>query len=237
MLTPEDIKTALPAQLHSGVSPELVDLVNNVAQDPETAKMIRENFVSYTGVLKEGRFKTEDYVHAVAYVSFKLMGYTNREAYQRTFPARYRALVAKGTSSKDISAYVAAYNKNKLVNLILEQTLVPMWVLNQDAYQKAINTQVELMETARSEKVRSDAANSLLTHLKRPETKKVELDLGVKETSGMAELKDMLTRLAQRQQDLIEQGIPTRDIAHQKLIEGQAVDVTDAEEVPEKGDS
>ena len=34
--------------------------------------------MSYTSVMKDGRFKTEDYAHAVAYVSFKLMGLTIR---------------------------------------------------------------------------------------------------------------------------------------------------------------
>lgn len=227
MLTQEDIQAALPTQVKTTVSPELIAMVNNVSQDPEAAKLIRENFVSYTGVLKEGRFKTEDYISAVAYVSFKMMGYNNTEAYQRTFPARYTTLVARGASKKDISAYVAAYNKNKLVNLILEQTLVPMWVLNQDAYQAAINTQVELMTTARSEKVRSDAANSLLTHLKRPEKHQVELNLGVKETSGMVELRNALVALAEQQRELISSGVSTRDVAHQKLVEGRAVEISE----------
>lgn len=234
MLTNSEVTQALPPQLRATVDQDFVDMVNNASTDPEAAKMIRENFISYTGVLKEGRFKTEDYVHAVAYVSFKLMGYSNRESYSRTFPVRYQALVAKGTSDKDISAYVAAYNKNKLVNLILEQTLVPMWVLNQDAYQKAINTQLELMAYSKSDKVRSDAANSILTHLKRPEKKEIELNLGVAENSGMAELKGMLTDLASRQQELIQEGTPTKEIAHQKVIRGAPSDsgeVVDAEVV------
>ena len=64
---------------------------------------------------------------------------------------------------------MTSYNKNKLVNLILEQSMIPSWVLNQDMYQKALNVQCELMLTANSEKV-SDAANSILTHLKPPQS-------------------------------------------------------------------
>lgn len=220
MLTLSDVQAAMPPHLRNSVSEELVDQLNNISVDPEAARTIRENFVSYTGILKEGRFKTEDYMHAVAYVSYKLMGYSNQEAYARTFPGRYQALVARGATDKDISAYVAAYNKNKLVNLVLEQTLIPHWILNQEAYQKAINTQLELMMYSKSDKVRSDAANSLLTHLKRPEKAQVELNIGVKETSGMNELRDMLTQLAEQQKGLIAQGVPTREIAHQKLING-----------------
>jgi hypothetical protein len=221
MLTFEQVQAALPPHLRVCVTQELVDQVNNASTDPEVGQTIRENFVSYGMILKEGRFKTEDYLHAVAYVSYKLMGYTNREAYMRTFPNRYQILVAKGTAEKDIAAYVTAYNKNKLVNLILEQTLIPTWVLNQDVYQKAINTQLELMLNAKSEKVRADAANSILTHLKRPEKQQVELNIGVKETSGMVELKDMLTALAEKQQQMISGGVTTREIAHQKLVNNQ----------------
>ena len=135
MLTKEQIEKAVPAHLKSNITQSLVDLVNNVSGDPEFAEQVRQNFISYTSVLKDGKFKTEDYLNAVTYVSYKVMGYSNQESYAKTFPQRYAALVAKQTSSKDIAAYVSAYNKGKLVNLILEQTLVPSWVLNQDLYQ------------------------------------------------------------------------------------------------------
>jgi len=217
MITVEEVKKSLPTHLKPAATQEFVTKLNGLATNPEVAEMLRENFISYTHVLREGRFKVKDYMRAVVYVSFKLMGYTNQDAYKRTFPNRHQALVARGASSKDISAYTAAYNKNKLVNMVLEQTLVPVWVLNQSIYQKAINIQAELMLTANSEKVRSDAANSLLTHLKKPESKQVELSIGLEESSGMQELKDTLTSLAQTQQDMIGQGVTTIEIAHQKL--------------------
>lgn len=223
MLTHSEITAALPAHLKVGVTQELVDLVNNVAQDPEAARTVRENFLSYTSVLKEGRFKTEDYVHAVAYVSYKLMGYSNMEAYVRTFPDRYTALRARNATDKDISAYVAAYNKNKLVNLILEQSLIPTWVLNQDAFQRAINTQMQLMLNSKSDKVRCDAANSLLTHLKKPEKKEVQLSIGIEDNSGMNELRAKLRELAEMQQGLIQGGMKTREIAQQTIIDAVVV--------------
>ena len=217
MLTVSDISAALPPHLKSHATQDLTDLVNAAATDPETCATIRENFITYTAVLREGRFKTEDYLNAVTYVTYKIMGYTNMESYARTFPNRYGALRARGASDKEISSYVAAYNKNQLVNLIMERTLVPAWVLNQDAFQAAINKQVDLMTNAKSEKVQMEAANSLLTHLKKPEKHQVDLNVGIAETSGMKELNSMLGELAQRQKELITQGTPTREIAHQKL--------------------
>lgn len=226
-LSQEEVASALPAHLKSAATQQLTDKVNQIVSDPDMAEHVRQNFVSYTSVLSEGRFKIEDYLNAVAYVSFKVMGHSNKESYKRTFPQRYQALKAKGATDKDISAYVSLYNKGKLVNLILEQTLVPTWILNQSIYQQAINTQAELMHTANSEKVRSDAADSLLSHLKRPEKKEVDLNIGVQDSDGMSELKDMLTSMAQYQKSLIEQGVETRKVAHQGF--GEAIDITPTE--------
>lgn len=200
-------------------------MVNNLSSDPEAAQNIRDNFVSYTSVLRDGRFKIEDFVHAVGYVSFKLMGYSNQESYVRTFPVRYQTLVGRGATSKDISAYVSAYNKNKLVNLILEQSLVPSWVLNQDAYQAAINKQVFLMNNAKREDVQQKAADSLLTHLTKPEGKGIQLNLNMPESTGLSELKDQLAQMAEMQKNLIEAGVRTRDIAHQSIVEAEVVSV------------
>lgn len=223
-LTVQQVATALPANLKGAATQQLVDQINNIVSDPLIAEQVRDNFMSYTNVLKDGKFKTEDYLHAVTYVSFKLMGLSNQDAYFRTFPARHAALVAKGTSSKDISAYVSAYNKGKLVNLILEQTLVPTWVLNQDIWQKAINTQADLMVNAQSELVRTTAANSILTHLAKPKAVGPLINLDMRESSGMNELRNVLTELAQKQRDMIASGTSsTKEIADQRIIEGEVV--------------
>lgn len=219
MLTLDELKEAMPPQLKKAASERLLDMVNDASQDPIAAQAIRENFVSYSSVLKDGRFKVEDYLNACSYVSFKMMGYNNQESYMRAFPDRWAALTAAAKSKKEISAYVANYNKNKLVNLILEQSIIPSWVLNQDVYQKAIETQLELMTTAGSEKVRTEAANSILTHLKKPETKKVEIDLGVRDNSGIEQLRQTMTEMAERQIDMIRQGAKTKEVAHQQLVQ------------------
>ena len=226
-LTVEQVEKALPANLKNAATQSLTDQINNIVSDPIVAEQVRNNFISYTSVLKDGKFKTEDYLHAVTYVSYKLMGDTNQDAYFKTFPQRYAALVARGVTSKDISAYVSAYNKGKLVNLILEQTLVPTWVLNADIYQRAINTQADLMINAQSEMVRTQAANSILTHLAKPKEAGPLINLDMRENSGMSELKDLLTNLARKQRDMIQEGtVSTKEIAEQRIIEGESKNVT-----------
>ena len=132
MLTQDDVRQALPIHLKNAATKELVDALNNIPLDPEVADTIRDNFISYSKVLKEGKYKIEDYMNAIAYVTFRMMGYNNQESYARTFPQRYNALVAQNKSSKDISSYVAMYNKNQLVQKIMEQSMIPVWLMNQD---------------------------------------------------------------------------------------------------------
>ena len=219
MLTREMVEKALPSNLKIAATQAFTDQVNNLAADPLVAEQIRGNFVSYTNVLKEGKFKTEDYLHAVAYVSYKHMGYNNQEAYFRTFPQRHAALVAKGTTPKDISAYVAAFHRGKLVNAIMEQSLIPMWIVNQDVYQEAINTQVRIMQSSLSDMAATAAANSILTHLAKPKDAAINVSLNLPETSGMLEMRAMLAQLAQNQQQAIESGVSPKEIAGQKLID------------------
>ena len=215
------VRKVLPSNLGALVTQEFVDILNNVASSQEEAELIRENFLSYTSVLKDGKYKTDDYLNAVKFVSYKLMNFSNKDAYIRTFPHRYKRLVDSGASEKDVSSYVSAYSKNKLVNKILEQSLVPSWVLNQDLYQKAINVQAELMIGAKSELVRMQAANSILTNLQKPKEVGPLVNIDMRENSGLEDLKTTLASLAQQQLRLIDQGVTAKDIAEQRIIEAE----------------
>jgi hypothetical protein len=219
MLTVQELAKALPANLKSAATPALLAKVNGIVSDPTLAEQMRENFVSYTHVLADGKYKMDDYINAVMYVSYKLMGHSNQDAYAKTFPQRYATMQAAGRPPKEISAYVSIYNKGKLVNAIMEQSVIPSWVLNQDVYQEAINVQKDLMLNAQSEKVRSDAANSLLTHLARPKEvgPGININLGDK-VDGMEDLRRTLMEISGVSRQLIEQGVDIRAIAEHKLV-------------------
>lgn len=232
-LTVDQFKMALPDKVKKSINQELIDQINQTLADPDMYEAYRDNLLSYTKVMADGRFKVQEYINAVKYVSHKLMGATNIEAYSKTFPDKIQRFAQQGVTAKDIASYVTAYNKSKLVNLIYEQTLIPSYVLNQDLYQKALNVQAELMVTARSEKVRSDAANSLLSHLKMPETQKVELDVKVKEDGSIAQLRQATLELARQQRLAIGAGqIDAQQAAHSRVVPKEVVDV----EVKEVGD-
>ena len=226
MITKEILARALPPNLKGAATDALVDAINQISADPIIAESIRENFLSYSAVLRDGKFKTEDYLNAVAYCSYKLMGDSNQDAYFKTFPQRYAALVAAGRTPKEISSYVASYNKGQLVNKIMEQALVPSWVLNAHMFQAALNTQFKLMNDEDvSPKVRTDAANSLLAHLAKPKEVGPLINIEMGENSGMTELKETLAKMAEQQRELIASGVTTQAIASQTIIEVKAKEV------------
>lgn len=227
LITVDQIKQAVPKQLKSSINQNIADIFNTlVKNDPIIAKQIKDNFITYNTVLTTGKYKMEDYLNAICYVTYKLMGLSNRDAYIKTFPNRYAKFKANNISLRDLDAYVSMYHKGKLVTSILEQSLIPTWLLNQDAYQEAVNTQVELMRTAKSEMVRATAANSLLTHLSRPEPKDNSLNININSSGSIIDdLKDSIVKLAKQQQELITKGVSTKEIAEQNIIEVKEEDI------------
>ncbi len=226
-LTVQELTDVVPKSLRSRVNQELVDKVNSLTLDSEFREHYRENLISYTSVLDGSKWTVDQYVDAVRYVSFKLMGDTNVKAYARTFTTKFTNFKASGVDDKTISRYVTAYNKSKLVNAIWEQSSIPFHVYNQDYRQRALMTQIELMTTANSEKVRSDAANSVLTHLKPPETAKIELDITHKDTSEIHDLRSAVQELVTAQRQTITSGaMNAKEVAHSRLvIDGEVEEV------------
>ena len=227
-ISKELVIKAVPPNLKNAVSDDLVDRLNAITSDQILAEEVRNNFISYASVLREGKFKLEDYLNAVTYVSHRLNGDTQHDAYFKTFPSRYQNLMALGKTPKEISNYVAMFNKGKLVQKIQEQTLTPAWVLNQDMFQAALNTNYQIMmDEDVSPKVRVEAANSLLTHLQKPKEAVPAVNIDLRESSGLSELKKALGQLATQQQQLIEQGGSTRDVAAQRIIDVSAQEIED----------
>lgn len=222
----DEFKEALPAKLRNSVNQQTLNNINQILSEPEMYEYYRNNFLSYSHVLANSRNSIEEYVNAIKYCSFKIAGFNNKEAYMRTFKTRYQAHVANGVSEKDIASYISAYNKTKLVTSILEHAYIPMWLLNQDAVQLAINTQIAVMKDPdASDKNKIDAANSILNHLKPPEKNKIELDIGIKQDVSMInELRNVVSNMVDVQREAIESGVHSvKYIAESKIIDAEEV--------------
>jgi len=216
----DTLRAAMPKGRRHVITQELTDNINGVIEDPEVRDAFRDNIIGFTDVLSDPKITVTAYIQAVRFVSYKLMGFLDLDSYIRTFPDRYERMLNDGKSMEHIRAIVSQYNAGKTVNRILEQTLMPTYVLNYDIYQKAINTQMTLMMDPNvSDKVRSDAAHSLMQTLKQPETTNVKVAVTVKDDDSIRELKAVTLALARQQGKLIESGTSTaKDIVESTII-------------------
>lgn len=223
LLNIEDLKAALPDGIRKTVTDDVINGVNTIFNaDPQFHEYYRNNLVSYGSVLKDGKFTINQYMAAVKYVSYKLMGLTNQESWMKTFPERFQLFAQRGTSAKDISSYVHAFHHSKLVNAVMEQSIVPVHVVGRDLFWKALNIQFELAQTATSEKVRSDAANSVMNVLRPPETKKLEIDIGAKDDGTLEALRAATAALVDQQSNAIASGLQTAgQVASYKVINAE----------------
>lgn len=216
VLTKEQLQASMPKKFRHNVTDEMIDFINSTEGD-EFRDVYKENLVGFADVIESGRYKMLDYVNAVKFVSYKLIGDSNTIAYAKTFPDRYQRLVDKNTPMKTIASFSTAYNKGDLVHKILERTLVPVHILNMDIHQEAINTQAELMRSAKSETVRQKAAECLITQLKAPEAAKIEVDVSYS-NSSIDELRETTRALAQQQLKMIQSGAVTAEHVAQSDI-------------------
>jgi hypothetical protein len=226
MITEEQVTLALGSK-RNWASQELVVMLN--ALESDGAELVRENWLTHANILREGTYSMEQYTTAIKYVSLKQMGHTNQQAYSIALADRYQDMVAKGYDEQRISSHVAAYHKGALVQKLLAQSTIPLYMLYQDEAHKAIKTLVEVMTNDNtSPRTRAEAADKLLGHIKRPEAAKIELEVSQRQ-DGMQELTVMMRELASKQLAAIEAGGSVKTVANVPLnrtpllIEGDKV--------------
>ena len=216
----ETLLRALPSGKAKLVTDDLVQTINDLKCDESFVEHYRENLLGYTSVLTQGKYPLHKYVDAVRYVSYYLLNYGQIRSYELTFPDRYNRLVQQeGADDKKVSAYASAYHNGQLVTQILTQAQVPISILNADKFQMAVNVQASLMVNSKSDMVRMQAANSLMTHLKPPEETKLSIDVNNGDTDAIADLRATVHQMSQLQRDMITGGARSaKQIADADLV-------------------
>jgi hypothetical protein len=206
MVTIDLLRDIAPKKTRAMITQDLVDKLNGWNEDPKLLGAFKDNVLSYMGVLKTGKYRIEEYMNAVRFVSYKLIGHSDIDAYAITFPDRYQRLVNDGVSRGDMAPYVSIYRKTQLVVKVFEQSIVPSHVLNAPMHQEALNIALQIATNGKSEVARVQACNTILSHTKPPETTKIELDIGTAQNDAIAELKESLASFAAVQLLSIERG-------------------------------
>jgi hypothetical protein len=217
MITIEILRDLAPKKTRSLITQDLVDKVNGWNEDPKLLGAFKDNVLTYIGVLKTGKYRIEEYMNAVRFVSYKLIGHSDIDAYAITFPDRYQRLIDEGTKRNDIAPYVSIYRKTQLVVKIFEQSIVPSHVLNAPMHQEALNTLADIALNGRSEVARVSACTSILANTKPPEAAKVELDISIDKGSVIDDYESAMNAMVQQQLDLIEKGGDLKAIANASI--------------------
>jgi hypothetical protein len=220
MLELEAVKKLLPKTQRNMITQEFLDRIEASVNNPDIAEHFKDNFITYLNVLSTGKYKMEDYISAVKYVSLKLLGYTNIKAYATVFPDRYARLKREG---QQVDAFVAAYNKTKLVMKIYEQTIVPTYVLNAPLHQEILDT---LAKMIRDDSVKGmakvKACEAILNYTKAPEVVKGELTIGIEQNDTITDLREVVESLSNMQKTMLEKGSSSL----KKIAESNIIDVS-----------
>lgn len=224
LLSIEGLKKIYPRKVNDDVLAECVKVMNDSVKDMDAIMQehYRDNLVSVIDVIRDGeKIKFKDYVKAVKFCSFKMAGYTDTRAYSLTFPERIERMAKDGISNTNLYVYANSYAKNKVVVEIMAKLMVPSHIMFQDYFSLAVKTQVEIMtDDTISPKVRSDAANSLMTHLKQPEIKQAELKISTNDNGAIGSLTEALNNLSNAQKQALSSGsIKLKDISEAEIIE------------------
>ena len=225
MLQLEAVKKLVPKAQRTMITQDFLDKIEASVTNSEVAEQFKENFVTYLNVLSKGKYKMDDYISAVKYISYKLLGYSNIKAYAATFPDRYQRLKDEG--QQQIEAFVSMYARGKLVNQIFEQTMVPTYVLNAPLHQEALN---ELAMMIKDPDVRGmtkvKACEAILQHTKQPEVVKGELTIGIEQSDTINDLREIVENLADTHKVLLERkGMTLKQIAETNIIDADYTEV------------
>ena len=227
MITMKELEKAVSPKNRKYITEDMVETLNRI-QDPDFREHYKQNMVSMASILADGTYTTKDFTNAVKFVSYKLLEETDIDAYMMTFPDRYERLMSKWLAEgmteeevreRKISSFVAAYKRNDLVAKVFERTLVPSRILNAPLFQEALNVQVQLMYSSRSDIVKQQAAKTVMEYTHTPEAVKIEMEIGMKEDDEIKALRDEMAKLAAMQLEKIESKVLTsKDVAHTKLL-------------------
>ena len=224
MLELAAVKKLLPKSHRTMLTQDFLDRVEASVSDSKIADTFKDNFITYLSVLKTGKYSMEQYISAVKYISFKLLGYTNIDAYAATFPDRYQRLIDEG--QQQIDAYVAMYNSNKLVVQIYEQTMVPTYVLNAPLHQEALSKLAEMIrDPCIKGMTKVKACETILQYTKAPEVVKGELTIGIEQQDTIEELREATEALANTFKATLERNVKSlKEVAEAQIIDAEVVE-------------
>lgn len=239
LITLETLKEALPNRKNN-ITQEAVDIINDSINEPEfQGEELLKTAITYESVLKRNKASIQEYLNAIRFCAYlSTENSTFIEAYAKVFYNRdfVKERVGQPTKSSkyiELSSAASRYRKSKLVVDILTVSQVPLDLLFSGYRYKAIGVLADVMENGKFDRDRVAAAKELLAATKGPENVKIELDVGMKESSAVQQMNDQLAQMAARQTEMLKSGASTLNefgsmrVKDDDAIDAEYVDVDD----------
>lgn len=197
----------------NAITDEIVEILNKAQEEPEfQGESLLQTAITYEAVMTRNKVGMKDYLNAIRFCSYLISlddNYT--EAYKKTFFDRKFVrdrMDAPTTSPKynELTSAASRYRRSRLVVDILTMSQVPLDLLFTGYRYKAIGVLADEMVNAAYSKDRINAAKELLAATKGPDNMKIELDVGVRESSAVQSLNDQLAMIAAKQKVFLETG-------------------------------
>ena len=234
LLTVEDVQNALPSRKNA-ITQELVDVLNEVKDEAEfQGEPLLNTAVVYEKLMINNKASVREFVDAIRFCAYLVtMDDNYTEAYKKTF--YYRDFVKERMSADtksikyaELTSAASRYRRNnKLVADLLVYSQAPLEIMFLGWRYKAVGVLADTMMNAKLDRDKINAAKELLVATKGPETKRIELDIGVKENSAIASLNEQLSVMAGKQVMLLESG--ARELSDFGSLKPKQEDVVDAE--------
>lgn len=177
-ITKEQLQQAFP-QRKNTITDELVDIFNASQEEPEfQGESLLQTAITYESVMQNNKLGIRDYVDAIRFCAYLISVDDNiTEAYIKAFSHRdfVKSRMGASKSSTEYGAITSAasrYRKeNRAVRDILTLSQVPLELLFGGTRVKAVMVLADLMENARFDKDKINAAKELLAATKSEITK------------------------------------------------------------------
>lgn len=223
-LTLSSVQSQLTGPQKLMVDEGVIDEINKLVHDPDYGPEFLESYLDCLNVLAEApRNNHTQYLNAMKFFSLVEAGNSLTDAYVKTFPDRFNNRQAgnPGKSPDEVRQLLrgeaSRYNASKLMAEIRRVATIPIQLVHRHLLNDAILVQADLMMNARSEMVRSKAADTLIRELKPAEDQVLNVKVEDGSVSVIAELQKAAQALAASQHEAVMAGVPLKQISQSKV--------------------
>lgn len=227
-ITAEKLKKLFPSKKGT-VTEDVVEYANESMNNPFfDGDEFMDSLLTYRDVLEGHKVSLKDYMTAIKFCAYlEAEDYNNTEAFKKAHAHTdfVKARLDSPTNSKEyreLTSAASRYRARPVVKQILTQAQVGLFLMYQGETFRAMNVLIDIAQNGRSEMARVAACKEILVNVKPPETKKIELDIGIREGNALESLNDQLMKFATVSLNQLTEGnIELKTLGSMKAIEDE----------------